>query len=329
MSQLNERLTNGESQGLIRAFSICTVTFMRGNIEMANHQLRDRLTLVLTENPWLCGNLKRKKDKNLLLNYPSQIKDSHVTAIFNPKLRGRRETRLPVVNSTMDFSQICNEISGSACEILLGKDCIDNEEPLVALSVLPDSIRKDTFAVVFSVSHTIIDGCTYYSLLSMISADGKPSAMKFARKADADEKIGASLGIMELQWSVQPSTFFNIVLTALFSLKKAIAYNSYLDSNRLQITKENAKKEPSSQGFVSTNDVLASTFSKAAGLNVLMMAINFRVRIPDFCNDDAGNYEGFLIFGRLFPCCLQFYVNMDGFTYAIFYFNVTVLKNSL
>jgi hypothetical protein len=74
-----------------------------------------------------------------------------------------------------------SESSGSACEILLGKDCIDNEEPLVALSILPDSIRKDTFAVVFSVSHTIIDGCTYYSLLSMISADGKPPVMKFAR----------------------------------------------------------------------------------------------------------------------------------------------------
>jgi hypothetical protein len=146
--------------------------------------------LVLKENPWLCGNLKREKDKYLSLNYPSQIADSHVDAIFNPKLRGGRETKLPVVNSTMDFSQICNEIGNSACEILPGRECIDNEEPLVALSILPDSIRKDTLAVVFSVSHNIIDGFTHYSLLSMISADGKPSAMNITRKHDMDKSPG-------------------------------------------------------------------------------------------------------------------------------------------
>jgi hypothetical protein len=79
------------------------------------------------ENPWLCGNLKREKDNNLSLYYPARITDSHVDAIFNPKLRGRRKARLPVVNSTMDFSQIFYEVGGSACEVLIGRDCIDNE----------------------------------------------------------------------------------------------------------------------------------------------------------------------------------------------------------
>jgi hypothetical protein len=70
---LNEGLTKNESNNLTIATSISTITFLRGDIETAKVQLRERLSLVLKENPWLCGNLRREKHKKLSLNYPSQI----------------------------------------------------------------------------------------------------------------------------------------------------------------------------------------------------------------------------------------------------------------
>jgi hypothetical protein len=42
---------------------------------------------------------------------------------------------------------------------------------------------------------------------------------------------------------------------------------------------------------VSTNDVVVSSFSKAIGCSVTMMACNFRGRIADVGNDHVGNYE--------------------------------------
>jgi hypothetical protein len=124
----------------------------------------------------------------------------------------------------MNISQIINEAGCSNCEILHGRECIDNEEPLVALSILPDSIRNDTFAVIFSVSHTIVDGSAYYSLLSMISADGEPSAMNIVRKGDMNERTDRALGILESEWLNSTSTSLNFVL-GILQPKKPIPFN--------------------------------------------------------------------------------------------------------
>jgi hypothetical protein len=293
----SKKLTNPINQG-----AISTITFVRGNIESANFQLCERLRLVLKGNPWLCGNLKREKDKNITLNYPSQITDSHVNAIFNPKLRGRRKIRVPVFNSTMDISQICNEAGCSDCEILHGRECIDNEEPLVALSILPDSIRNDTFAVIFSVSHAIIDGSTYYSLLSMISADGKPSAMNFVFKSGMNERKDRAMGIPESEYINFTSSALNWAYTAFISPIRPIPYNFYIDSNRVHLAKETAKKDPSFKGFLGTNDIITSSFGNATSAGLVFMAINYRNRLSDLCDNDAGNYIGGLIFGPHANC---------------------------
>jgi hypothetical protein len=195
----------------------------------------------------------------------------------------------------MDFSQTCIALGGSVCEILPGRLCIDNKEPLLALSILPDSIRgHDTFAVVFSISHAIADGFTYYNLLSMISADGIVTAMSPVRNHDIMEQSDMAMGEKEFKWLNSTSTLCNIVSNLLFPSKKAIAQNFTIDSNRVKLLKENAEKNPSFQGFVSTNDILASTFGNVTSARILMMPINFRVKLLDFTNNDAGNYEGYI-----------------------------------
>ena len=42
--------------------------------------------------------------------------------------------------------------------------------------------------------------------------------------------------------------------------------------------------------FVSTNDILTSSFAKSIRARICMMAINFRNRIQSLVDGDAGNY---------------------------------------
>lgn len=67
----------------------------------------------------------------------------------------------PVINSTMSYFELCTAIGGTTAEIPAGNNLIDNNEPLMALSVVQDSKDKEKFAIIFSISHVIVDGFTY------------------------------------------------------------------------------------------------------------------------------------------------------------------------
>ena len=67
----------------------------------------------------------------------------------------------------------------------------------------------------------------------------------------------------------------------------------YIDTDKIA----EAKAQAIGVDYVSTNDILTSTFGNATSARLLLMAINFRDKLPDFKADDAGNYEGALVFG--------------------------------
>merc|ERR1711941_263102 len=88
-----------------------------------------------------------------------------------------------MINSNMGYQELCESIRGSAAVILMGPDCINKPEPLMALTVIPDAHSPgDTFAVVFSVSHILCDGHTYYKVLSMFSSNSQVIALNPTRK---------------------------------------------------------------------------------------------------------------------------------------------------
>lgn len=104
------------------------------------------------------------------------------------------------------------------------------------------------------------------------------------------------MGEKESEWLSSISTVCNFLCAALFS-KKASAHSFYIDSSRVQLAKEEAKKDPSFQGFVSTNDIVTSSYGNATFARVLLMAINLRGELSDLCNNDTGNYGALLVFG--------------------------------
>lgn len=164
VNQINEPLTTQESNQLLLGPAISTVTFLRGDITAAIATLKSRLAVLLKANPYLAGTLVKIKGA-LHVQFPKETSDDDVTRIFNQTTRGGKVGTLPVVDSTMDFYTLCKTIGGGTAEVLKGAK---KDEPLMAVTVVPDAKRSDTFAVVFSISHVIIDGFNYYKLFSQL-----------------------------------------------------------------------------------------------------------------------------------------------------------------
>merc|ERR1712139_721760 len=81
-------------------------------------------------------------------------------------------------------------------------------------------------------------------------------------------------------------------------MRKKIEPQCYLiDMEKLNILKENAKKETGAEEYVSTNDIITSGFGRATKAQMLTMPINIRGK-EEKCNKNlAGNYWTGLMFG--------------------------------
>jgi len=202
------------------------------------------------------------------------------------------------VDSTMDSSELSNRITGTAAHILAGNKSLGKLEYQTALSVIPDGKRPaDTFCVVFSVGHVIADGFTYYKLLNMLSANGEISALSPTRKMAIEEQSKVAMGDEVHGWAFSGSTMCNVVCSMLCASKKALIESYYIDPERVKTAKAAVAGKTQGVEFVSTNDVLTSMWGMAVDADVVMMPLNWRNRLPDFTDSDAGNYEGTLAFG--------------------------------
>jgi len=291
----SERLTDQEAQYMTVGPSISTITFFRGSTASAKSTLRERLGAVVAANPWLAGTLTKQKGK-MHVTFPTDPNAEQVDALFNPTHRAGKKKKVPVVDSTMDYISLCKAVSGSAAEILKGSDSVAKGDQLLALTVLPDAKKPDdTFAIVFSVSHAIIDGFTYYKLLTMLSSGGAVAPLSAVRKHDIGPQSKVAMGKQESAFAYSGATVCNVVCSMLCG-KRALIESYYVDPVRVDAMKTESSSDTGVK-FVSTNDILCSTFANATKARVLLMPLNFRERLPDFTAEDAGNYEGALVFG--------------------------------
>jgi len=214
--------------------------------------------------------------------------------LVNP-MGTKRQTLTGRLRRAMSFYDLCSTVGGSSAEVPKGSSCIGNGAPLLALTVVPDAeFSSDYFAVVFSVSHTIIDGCTYYTLLAMLSAAGTPRALNPTRKPEIMETTKLFMGAAEETFANSGGIMCNVVGALLCGSKPTIC-NFFVDKAR--VAAEKAKPKQHGVDFVSTNDVLASSFANATSARIMLLPINFRGRKAEYTADDAGNYEGALVFG--------------------------------
>eukprot|EP00756_Hemistasia_phaeocysticola_P046096 Hpha_TRINITY_DN19863_c0_g1::TRINITY_DN19863_c0_g1_i1::g.132055::m.132055 len=289
---LSEKLLPDEyNKSMMNIPAITTITWFKGRRLEATAALRRRLVEVLEANPWAAGRLVWRGNE-VFVEYNKTIDDGVVERFFNPQSR-EGKVRAPLdISSSMSHAKLCLLITGSAAEVPTGKACVDRGEPLVALSVVPDAVRPDEgFGVIWSVSHCLADGWTYYKLLSMFSSNGSVTPMNVSRRQEFSKEGFAATG-EEGGAYLRSMTFLLNVIWGMFGREPSV-FSYYLDPSRVKDAKAAAMSAADDPhlSFVSTNDVVVSAFARASRLRLLLMPINLRGRLTNYAPSDAGNYD--------------------------------------
>lgn len=146
---------------------ICSITFFQGAIDAAKLFLETRLTNVLALNPWLCGKLE-KAGKKLELVYPAEsnlLKD-----IFTVLPEPVKDLQMTTEYHTLMKACIPLSIGGNG--LGNGAKQLKAKSVVSRFVIVPTSSSKSDhpgFALVFSLSHAVTDGYTYYEILGMLS----------------------------------------------------------------------------------------------------------------------------------------------------------------
>jgi hypothetical protein len=279
--------------------SITTTTFFKGNSAEASTKLKENLVKVMKANPWLACTLAKATSgpHKLEMVYSGVFNESQIDKFFNPTAPFVT-SKAPVLDSNMDFCTTCTAVSNTSAEVKKGSDTIGLNEPQIVLSVIPDSkTPTERFTVIFSISHVIVDGFTYYKLMDMLSSAGEEiSTLNCVRKHEIQEQGDAAMGKDETAYMYSGAVICNVVGTMLCNGTKPLIESYYIDMDRVNKIKEKEKAD-SGVDYVSTNDVICSNFAGATNARTLLMPINFRDKLPTFTSNDAGNYEGALVFG--------------------------------
>ena len=123
----------------------------------------------------------------------------------------------------------------------------------------------------------LVDGHGYYQFMNMLCADAPILSLNPERKQDIKEATETAMGKAEYTWLTSGATLCNGLGTLFCSPKVAVQMYD-VDAGKLEAAKEKGK-DGCGAGFVSTNDVLTSTFGNATNAEVLTMAINYRDKV--------------------------------------------------
>eukprot|EP00500_Bicosoecida_sp_ms1_P011866 CAMPEP_0203830648 /NCGR_PEP_ID=MMETSP0115-20131106/66466_1 /ASSEMBLY_ACC=CAM_ASM_000227 /TAXON_ID=33651 /ORGANISM="Bicosoecid sp, Strain ms1" /LENGTH=484 /DNA_ID=CAMNT_0050739709 /DNA_START=86 /DNA_END=1536 /DNA_ORIENTATION=- len=269
----------------------------------AADSVRERLRLVLGANPWLTGHLERasKKERVRLVYDDVEPTDASVASVFEVAAEADLALGVPLATSYGDaetFRAVSAALIKSRANVPPGMKQLNKGAPVSRFTVVTDLVDapRFAFALVASVSHTVADGYTYYALMNMLSARAPVGTLRVARKehysADWARAVGADVHSM-----VFGTTFaMNYAGTMLFHGKPRVHLR--LVDGEVVAAAKRAVKDAGVSGvkFVSTNDVVTSAVGRLLRARLLVMAINFRRRLRDVEEVDAGNYEGSLVF---------------------------------
>lgn len=266
---------------------ITTVSFFSGDLDAAAIFLKERLELVAAANPWLLGNLVKEKQhgKRCALRFSSSKEPPAVSdAVFevNKSLVLAEET------SYTDFMKMVNS---SGAKIPSGKKLLNKSLPVCKLTV---ASAAGGFALIFSISHVVCNGGTYYQILNMLSADGTVVAMNPTRQEALQDKVNEYMGKRHYAYLTDAACTFN-ALGKIFFGKNPKAYCFLIDDAKLAAAKAAAKAQPGAPDRISANDVLTSAYGKACRLKLLIMAADFKGRIEGTSTTDAAQYHAALM----------------------------------
>lgn len=277
--------------------SISSITFYSGSADAAERHLKERLTAVVSANPWLLGRLQRSRQTGrVVLRYNSSQKLT--PEVLDVVFRGASSSEifsdgLPYATLVRLAKPFCVAASG-ACINASGAAL----PSLYRVTVIRDPYQP-RFAVCESLCHVVGDGHTFYSLHAMLSAGAPapPPALIVDRPATLmDDTALLFCGHDSQRWLVSAGFTARIARAILWSPAPRPVHSPV----HPEWVAEQKRAAASGGGgtVVSTNDILTSWLMREAGCCEGVMAVNVRGRIPAYSALHAGNYEFVVAYQR-------------------------------
>ncbi len=262
--------------------SACNL-FHSENKDAAVAFIHERFQQIVSTNPWLKGSCSKGKKGQIHLNFDTNETD------VNPLIfSGQAPNSLSENSNYTDILSACEPYIVEKAFKLYNK-----KDRLTKLVIL--NLDDKRFLLMFSLSHLIGDGHTFYQIFNMLSSQSEVIGLDVTRKNEI-EQARDIIPKSNANFIFSPRMLF-WAITRAFSRKKMRIDSFELNHTYLQQQKL-VTKESGIVPFVSTNDILSSSYAQLTDSNAMIMAVNFRNRIPDITNKDAGNYEDFLVIDK-------------------------------
>lgn len=264
-----------------------TVTLMKGK---AINDVRNRWKLIVQANPWLLGRVVDAKP-NVELVFSKEVVDGAFDEDYFSVVED--DTIASLNTQVDDYSAFGQQFS----HYLLNSRGEFKNEPLAKVVILPKEGTK--FYLLFSLSHCVGDGHTYYRLFSMLVGATPVDSLECHRQFQCDDIQKQAMPDKHIMgsWGHVLASVRGLLSTAYY--RRFGSPEKQLQANLVRVDSKKItemKKQPKDTPFVSTNDILASwAFSQSKCLHSIM-AINFRGKLAEHGEHLAGNYENVIYY---------------------------------
>jgi hypothetical protein len=284
------------------AFSISTATFYDGDIPTG--PILNRLKEILIANPWLTSRLLQKKgDKTPKFYYDSVFDESTLPQYFDEFVVDNTNADVKLTEKSLD------SIFHYASKHLVqrGWNCLnDLNEVCFRILIIKikeeSSITKTVF--IFSFSHVLGDGYTYYTIYSFFNLRKSSSSITSLNPHRQPQ-------FPQMMMNIQGKPFQDFFASFLFFCMcvKNIVFARRPNTQLFQVNLEKISQLKqtlnNSQTFVSTNDLLSSWFFQRLQCEYGVIIMNCRQRLKEFTHEMVGNYIAVLPFKTFDPLFIR------------------------
>ncbi|KAL3936052.1 MAG: hypothetical protein SGBAC_008549 [Bacillariaceae sp.] len=267
------------------------------DFDMSKKKLKSRLKKICEANIWLVGTIikDKKRHERLMCSFPNAVTDEDIDAIFSTEAFDSVDE----ISSSTSYEMLAKRIKESGAICRSGYKVVNKPDRVLKVSLFPINGNKE-FAFVFSISHLMADGHTYYKVLSMLADGSTIDSLQVQRVDRFNEVVEQTIGKADKEVLQSGYIVGNLVCRKLFGPPISTASSNYIDPAKIAIAKQEEKESHSNDPnlFVSTNDIITSAYGKAVDSGVLVMALNLRGRTPEASENLAGNYETLLWFDK-------------------------------
>ncbi|CAH0373302.1 unnamed protein product [Pelagomonas calceolata] len=255
-----------------------TVTFFKGSPRRVANKLRNKVAAIVEANPWLAARLDDDENGELALFVPPEL----------PELFAERRD---IAVERTPYASLVAALAPVLCGTSV--ECRGTAKPLFQVSLV--SCANDTYALVVSANHSLVDGHGYYRIYNMLSEGSKVESLDPARKFDVPSRMVAAMHDEHSLLQRAPPGFLLRFITA--QIKNAVAPSTHAHAFYINEAWVAARKATADGvAFLSTNDCVTSEFCSLLNCDVALMAVNFRGKIDGCGDDDVGNYEDLIAF---------------------------------